>query len=996
MYCGQKIRESTDPVPGGMLTASHVPFTDNPEEDAAEPPPSEVGGYRLLRFLGSGGMGAVYEAESAGGQHVAVKLLSSRLAASPASVERFRQEGRLASQLSHPRCVFVLAADTEAGRPYIVMELMPGRTLKDLVDKTGPLPPHDAIAHILDAIDGLAEAHRLGVLHRDIKPSNCFLTADDRVKVGDFGLAKSLAAEDDRHITHTGAFLGTVLFASPEQIRGEPLDYGSDVYAICATLYYLLQGEAPYQHESVTAALAKAISEPPPSICARQSQVSRALERVVLRGLERDRDRRWQSLDELREALVDLLPSRQVPARPRAIAGAFLLDCLIIILAIIIPLELLHSILNWKHVIVAGRFVDPVGWALAIAYFATFEGLLGRAPGKWLLGLRVSRVGQTGPPGLERGWIRTVSFALVLFWTIYAAPILDEMLGGIPAIAAFLLGVFVISTQLRRTPDGYRGFHDFVSGCHITQRPLPVRRLRLVSRFASPLDALLPTNEAEPLPASLGGYSVIGRLWVDPRGEQVWSAEDRLLGRRVLIWLMPNDGNPATPIGNDVPRLTRLRRLGRGSFRWAGRDLEWVAFAAPVGAPLADTVRRPLSWADARLILGQLVEELQAGCADGSTPERLSLGQVWVEPSGRVKLLDFPMAIAPQAASHRESPDALIRQAATLMLEGAPRTESWVDWKGAAIRAPVPPHAAPILARMFLPGGYASLEELQAALQATHAHPPEVTPAIRAAHLGIQAALLGFGLMFMFGLSGIVAVLFLLTSEQWVQVADATLADLRNPEKHEQIRLMQGAAEAIDNPRAIGRIEAMRSRQRDEAADRRHSLLAVQKFLLRSSDRVDDSKAIDPNAMLALERELMVWSAAHEKSLDGRGGSPWRFWAEPIWLMLLAIPIGWVLAAAVFRGGLSMMIAGIAVVRADGRRATRRQCAVRAAAVWLPITALLAAAMWLQIYHWRQAILYAGLWLTALGLLPLYVAVALRSPSRPPQDRIAGTYLVPE
>ncbi|HEY2909087.1 MAG TPA: serine/threonine-protein kinase, partial [Gemmataceae bacterium] len=266
MYCGQKIRESTDPVPGGMLTASHVPFTDNPEEDAAEPPPSEVGGYRLLRFLGSGGMGAVYEAESAGGQHVAVKLLSSRLAASPASVERFRQEGRLASQLSHPRCVFVLAADTEAGRPYIVMELMPGRTLKDLVDKTGPLPPHDAIAHILDAIDGLAEAHRLGVLHRDIKPSNCFLTADDRVKVGDFGLAKSLAAEDDRHITHTGAFLGTVLFASPEQIRGEPLDYGSDVYAICATLYYLLQGEAPYQHESVTAALAKAISEPPPSI----------------------------------------------------------------------------------------------------------------------------------------------------------------------------------------------------------------------------------------------------------------------------------------------------------------------------------------------------------------------------------------------------------------------------------------------------------------------------------------------------------------------------------------------------------------------------------------------------------------------------------------------------------------------------------------------------------------------------------------------------------
>jgi serine/threonine protein kinase len=167
-------------------------------------------------------MGAVYEAEAPDtGSRVAVKLLSTRLAASPTSVERFRQEGRLASQLAHPRCVFVLAADTDAGRPYIVMELMPGRTLKDVVDERGPLPPDQAVAHILDVVDGLAEAHRLGVLHRDVKPSNCFLTADGRVKVGDFGLSKSLATSADRHLTQTGAFLGTVLFASPEQLRGD-------------------------------------------------------------------------------------------------------------------------------------------------------------------------------------------------------------------------------------------------------------------------------------------------------------------------------------------------------------------------------------------------------------------------------------------------------------------------------------------------------------------------------------------------------------------------------------------------------------------------------------------------------------------------------------------------------------------------------------------------------------------------------------------------------
>ena len=131
---------------------------------------------------------------------------------------------------------------------------------------------------------------------------------DNRVKVGDFGLSKSLIGTRDNQLTQSGAFLGTVLFASPEQIRGEPLDYGSDVYSVCATLYYLLCGEAPHHHESVTAALAKAISEEPPSIREKRPEVSRGLEAVVMKGLERDRDRRWQSLDDLRDALVESAP----------------------------------------------------------------------------------------------------------------------------------------------------------------------------------------------------------------------------------------------------------------------------------------------------------------------------------------------------------------------------------------------------------------------------------------------------------------------------------------------------------------------------------------------------------------------------------------------------------------------------------------------------------------------------------------------------------------
>ncbi len=997
MFCGQKLRESAStPEPGGMLTASHVPFSDNPEEDSSEPPPAEVGGFKLLRFLGAGGMGTVYEAEAIeSGQRVAVKLLSKRLASSPSSVERFRQEGRLASQLSHPRCVFVLAADTDAGRPYIVMELMPGRTLKDLVDANGPLPINDAIAHVLDAVDGLAEAHRLGVIHRDVKPSNCFLTADDRVKVGDFGLSKSLACSADLHLTQSGTFLGTVLFASPEQIRGEPLDYGSDIYSLCATLYYLLCGEAPYQHESATAALAKAVSEPPPPMGARRAEVSWALERVVMRGLERDRDRRWQSLDELRDALVDLLPSRQTPARPRAILGAYLLDWLILILLVVIPLELLHSYLQWPHVDVAGILIDPVGWALCIAYFATFEGLAGRTPGKWLLGLRVSRLGQSGPPGLERGWVRATAFSLLWFWTFYAPAVLGEMVGGWAAFVALGLGAFVLLIQFRRTSGGFRGVHDFLSSTHVTQKPLPERRLRLHSREANPLDALLPHTEVEAIPGTVGGYSVKGRIWADASGEQLWAAEDRALGRRVLLWLMPDDGNPATPIPSDVPRLTRLRRLGRGTLRWAGRDLEWVAFAAPVGAPLADTIRRPLSWADARLLLEQLVGELQSAASDGSTPNRLSLGQVWVEPNGRLQLLDFPLENGPASGT---DPFALVRKAASLMLEGQPRSDVVNRREQSGIRAPVPPHAAPIFEKLFTARGYTSLEELQTKLRETHTHPPEVTSAIRTAHLGIQASLLSLGLFLMFAVAGLVSVVLVINAEGRVLEAEATLADIRDPAKHEELKRMQGAAPAIDNPRALGRIEALRIRAKAEGDNRRAALSSPQRFLLESFDRATADVSDFPGKRaghLQSEHDLLVWAAANEKTAAGKGDSPWKYNSSPMWGVLAAVPLIWILAAALLRGGLSMMITGIAVVRTDGRRAFRRQCAFRAAIVWLPIAALLLGSVWVQIYQYQLTYAANGLWIAAMSLLPVYVVVALRYPSRPPQDRLAGTQLVP-
>jgi hypothetical protein len=142
-------------------------------------------------------------------------------------------------------------------------------------------------------------------------------------------------------------------------------------------------------------------------------------------------------------------------------------------------------------------------------------------------------------------------------------------------------------------------------------------------------------------------------------------------------------------------------------------------------------------------------------------------------------------------------------------------------------------------------------------------------------------------------------------------------------------------------------------------------------------------------------REAVEWAGAVENTPRWKASSPWRFAATPIFIALLIIPTGLAIAAAIFRGGMSLMLAGIALVRADGGRATRRQCGLRAALVWFPVAALLYGSAAVQVFAPEHVYLAAALWLLALALLPVYVAIALRFPTRPPQDRLIGTYLVP-
>src|SRR5262245_24595709 len=436
-FCGKRLAKSTPPE---SPPASNVPPAAGPADP--EPVAAEVGGYRIVRLLGTGGMGDVYEAEPVGGgPRVAIKILSGRLQANPVSVERFRQEGRLAAQIAHPRCVFVLRADADRGRPYIVMELMPGDTLKDLVDRRKAIPAAEAIRYILDVIDGLQEAHRLGVIHRDMKPSNCFLLPDGRVKVGDFGLSKSLGSA--AQLTTSGAFLGTVLYASPEQIKGEAVDFASDVYSVCATLYHLLAGRAPFHHENPTAVLAKIISEDPPDVRSVNPAVPADLARVVHRGLARDHDRRYATLAELRADLAALVPEQLTFGGMGVRVAAYLLDDLVVRLAVAVPIALVERPDWFARVITLLAFPT---------YFSVMEGLWGRSVGKWALGLRVCRQGTTLAPGLRRGALRGAAFGLLVTVpeVLARVSLTEDPTGGLLSFFPLLVGLVLVGLPMRR------------------------------------------------------------------------------------------------------------------------------------------------------------------------------------------------------------------------------------------------------------------------------------------------------------------------------------------------------------------------------------------------------------------------------------------------------------------------------------------------------------------------------------------------------------------
>src|SRR5881296_1649444 len=218
------------------------------------------GRYRVVRKLGTGGMANVYLAEDQElGRRVAIKMLDERHTQDEQFVERFRREAKNAAGLSHPNIVSIYDRGQSNGTYYIAMEYLEGKTLKELLVSRGPTPIRVAVDYTRQILAGLGFAHRHGIVHRDIKPHNVIVGPDGRLKVTDFGIARSGTSQ----MTEAGSIIGTAQYLSPEQARGAPVDESSDLYSTGIVLYELLTGKVPFTGESAVEIAMKHLSQVP-------------------------------------------------------------------------------------------------------------------------------------------------------------------------------------------------------------------------------------------------------------------------------------------------------------------------------------------------------------------------------------------------------------------------------------------------------------------------------------------------------------------------------------------------------------------------------------------------------------------------------------------------------------------------------------------------------------------------------------------------------------
>ena len=925
------------------------------------------GPYRIVRLLGRGGMGEVYEAEQLEtGRRLALKVLRTTLRGDEDRA-RFLREGQLAASISHAHTVYIFGSEEVGGAPAITMELLSGGTLKDRVSAEGPMPPSAAVSAVLDIIGGLDAAQAAGILHRDIKPSNCFVDADGAVKVGDFGLSISTLTRDVRHELGTAGFEGTPQFAAPEQLRGEPLDVRADIYAVGATLYYLLTARPPVDARDFRELVSKVATEKPASPRVLRRGIPRGLAAVVLRCLAKAPAGRPQSYAELADLLRPYGSADEVPAPlgPRFVA--WIVDAVVFaIMTWVLTVSAWTAATLGSATTLLQLAASP--WLTGTIYYFVLEGGWGASLGKRLMGLRVTS--QTDDRWWLRVGLRTAVFHVPTLFFMGAWNVPPDVL------LSLLLTILLFSTA--RRGNGWTGVHELLSRTRVVQRN--VRPVASAAPKASPAD-LVPALSSLGRVGPYAVHTMVGQTG----GGRLLIGIDPILRRHVWIHEVPPGTPPVEAARRDMSRPGRLYWLA--GHRSATEN--WDAFEAPRGEPFL-TAPPTSDWRQAHRALSSLATELDAS-AHEDRDTRLTLAHVWRRADGQLVLLDFswPGLNAPEAHQTRSAVE-LLAAVSTRALDPTPE--------------PSAPLSGTALLRRLGSGAPPALADVKAELLRLASIPSRPSRVHRALPMVIAAMP--------------VAVLFLIVSVMLPMFARSLQGDASNIFRQRSEFMMWMTWITDSGADAELKTREQRTAAEQYVAAHFGSQLTSDEFWNTQAPQIEPFlgmrrtaaeiaaryPAVSPDelarvsAIVAPQIQDLAAQSANLSANFPAGGEALRgfvasgFASIPV---LFSIACGLISVLAV-PGGLVTRALRHAVVRRDGREIGRARSAIRFLVAWSPALAWIAC-VGVPMFGEPRVSPDVAFVLGSLAFLLMAAGVAwtIASPGRGPHDRMAGTWVVP-
>ncbi len=956
----QLLDSSTDRT----LDFGSQPLIDHPEKDLSmdetgnarwvDPlqPGETVGQFEIIKRLGRGGMGTVYEAQDTENKRrVALKVLSRPVDSTEAR-QRFLREGRLAASINHPNSVFVFGTQQVDRWSLISMELVNGGTLEQQIRKHGPMPPRRAVDAALQIIDGLDAAYSLGVLHRDIKPANCFLSTDGTIKIGDFGLSISTETQPNARITTEGVFLGTPAFSSPEQLRGDALDVRSDIYAFGVTLYFLLTGQTPFSADGMVKLLALVLESSPATPVSIRSEIPKELSRIVMRCLSKEPGDRFRNYAELRTALAIFSSEVPEPASlgSRTIAG-------MIDVAFLSALSFLYTAFPFPDLEDSGsqalRVAMLVYSLLHILYYATCESAFGQTIGKRMLDLKtVDALGNR--PRFSKALIRASIFVLLpisltlpynlVFDSSIVSPVqaklVDSLWLAALGLSSWLLWALLFSTA--RIRNGQAGLHDLVSDTRVVSQAIQ-------TRWVQQKAIETPPNLSDTA-KQIGPYHVL-QVLATSDGSEMLVAYDTVMLRRVWLRRKDEKKNDASAIYRaSLARSTRLRWLNRLT---SGDEL-WDVYESPTGQPLANRLKETLQWQDIKYILADVSNELSVSIENGTLPKQFDVGHLWVTDAGHVKLLDFispsAMDVAPVAERGAERPsttDATPHQQANrLLAELGNRIEKALAPKSSSALPP-PLYAANMLVSLAKQGDFkANVDAIKAAVARR-----EVAPRQRRLLMAVAYYSLPMTILVATAAIQLHSYTFFTSNPEICELyglgkvfeQSAAFKDGSQVEKlfAEDPALYGSFSEPAKQYRRYHAAVAMIAGEKREILNdsRMQSIPAILSIHPRMREQLIEAASSSPPspADVAAAKELIAGEiaayAAELTSKSTRISQP-IFLAISAWWIYVAIPAA--IAGLLFRGGLILHGFQLTVVRMNGRPAGRFRIFIRSCVAIVP------------------------------------------------------------